>query len=34
MAKIIPKCEKLYIIDKDLKGLLPILGLGEEGAKK
>ncbi len=34
MAKIIPKCEKLYIIDKDLKGLIPILGLGEEGAKK
>lgn len=34
MSKIIPKCEKLYIIDKDLKGLLPILGLNDEGVKK
>ncbi|MBM4055370.1 MAG: FtsH protease activity modulator HflK [Planctomycetes bacterium] len=34
MAEVIPKCEKLYIIDKDLKGLLPILGLNEEGIKK
>ncbi len=34
MAKVIPKCEKLYIIDKDVKGFLPILGLNEEGVKK
>ena len=34
MSKVIPKCEKLYIIDKDMKGLLPILGLNEEGGKK
>jgi membrane protease subunit HflK len=34
MSKIIPKCEKLYIIDKDVKGFLPMLGLNEEGAKK
>lgn len=34
MADVLPKCEKLYIIDKDLKGLLPILGLNEEGMKK
>jgi membrane protease subunit HflK len=34
MAKVIPKCEKLYLIDKDVKGFLPILGLGEEGVKK
>lgn len=29
MAKIIPKCEKLYIIDKDLQGLLPMLRINE-----
>ncbi|MCF6158323.1 MAG: FtsH protease activity modulator HflK [wastewater metagenome] len=34
MLKVMPKCEKLYIIDKDLKGFLPILGLSEEGAKR
>ena len=34
MARVIPKCEKLYIIDKDMKGLLPILGLSDEGVKK
>lgn len=34
MAKVIPKCEKLYLIDKEVKGFLPILGLGEEGIKK
>ena len=34
MAKAIPKCEKLYIVDKDLKGLLPILKFNEEGEKK
>lgn len=34
MAKIIPKCDKLYVFDKDIKGFLPILGLDEEGVKK
>ncbi len=34
MSKVIPKCEKMYIIDKDLKGLLPIFGINEEGVKK
>lgn len=34
MSKIIPKCERLYIVDKELKGLLPVLGLNEEGIKK
>lgn len=29
MAKVIPKCEKLYIIDKDLQGLLPMLKINE-----
>lgn len=29
MAKVIPKCEKLYIIDKDLKSVLPLLKLNE-----
>ena len=29
MEKVIPKCEKIYIIDKDQKGILPILNLGE-----
>ncbi|WKZ15727.1 MAG: FtsH protease activity modulator HflK [Candidatus Jettenia caeni] len=34
MSKVIPKCERLYIIDKDLKGFLPILGLNAEDVKK
>lgn len=34
MAKVLPKCEKIYIIDKDVKGFLPILGLNEEGGTK
>ncbi|TLD40821.1 MAG: HflK protein [Candidatus Jettenia ecosi] len=34
MSKAIPKCEKLYIIDKDLKGFLPILGLNAEDVGK
>jgi membrane protease subunit HflK len=29
MEKVIPKCEEIYIIDKDQKGILPILSLGE-----
>ncbi len=29
MAKVIPKCEKLYIVDKDLQGLLPMLKINE-----
>ncbi|MDR4507304.1 MAG: FtsH protease activity modulator HflK [Candidatus Brocadiaceae bacterium] len=34
MSQVIPECEKLIVIDKDLKGLLPVLGLNEEGVKK
>ncbi|HHT9126432.1 MAG TPA: FtsH protease activity modulator HflK [Candidatus Brocadiia bacterium] len=34
MAKILSKCEKLYIIDEEQKGILPMLRLGEEGDKK
>ncbi|MBI2472636.1 MAG: FtsH protease activity modulator HflK, partial [Planctomycetes bacterium] len=34
MSKVIPKCEKLYIIDKDIKGLLPMFDINEEGVKK
>jgi membrane protease subunit HflK len=34
MAKILPKCEKLYIIDEEQKGILPILRLGEGGSEK
>ena len=34
MSKVIPKCERLYIIDKDLKGLLPMFEINEEGIKK
>lgn len=34
MSKVMPKCERLYIIDKDLKGFLPILGLNAEDVKK
>ncbi|MGR3311510.1 MAG: FtsH protease activity modulator HflK [Candidatus Brocadiales bacterium] len=33
MAKVISKCEKLYVIDENQKGILPILRLGEEGGK-
>ena len=29
MEKVIPKCEEIYIIDKNQKGILPILSLGE-----
>ncbi len=29
MAKVIPECEEIYIIDKDQKGILPFLNLGE-----
>jgi len=29
MSRVIPKCEEIYIIDKDQKGILPILNLGE-----
>ncbi|MBS1257425.1 MAG: Modulator of FtsH protease HflK [Candidatus Scalindua arabica] len=29
MARVIPKCEEVYIIDEDQKGILPILNLGE-----
>lgn len=34
MAKILSKCEKIYIIDEEQKGILPMLRLGEEGDKK
>ncbi|GAN34364.1 MAG: FtsH protease activity modulator HflK [Candidatus Brocadia sp. AMX2] len=34
MSKVIPKCEKLYIFDKEVKGFLPILDLAGEGVKK
>ncbi|HLG30567.1 MAG TPA: FtsH protease activity modulator HflK [Candidatus Brocadiales bacterium] len=34
MANVLSKCEKLYIIDEEQKGILPILRLGEEGGKK
>lgn len=34
MSRIIPNCEKLYIIDKDLQSILPTFGLNEEGVKK
>src|SRR3989304_4490682 len=33
MSRVIPKCEEIYIIDKDQKGILPILNLGEGKAK-
>jgi len=29
MEKVIPKCEEVYIIDKEQKGILPILNLGK-----
>ncbi len=34
MEKVIPKCEEIYIIDKDQKGILPILNLGESKVLK
>jgi membrane protease subunit HflK len=34
MEKVIPKCEEIYIIDKDQKGILPILNLGESRVLK
>ena len=32
MSKILPQCEEIYIIDKDQKGILPILNLGGDKA--
>ncbi len=34
MERVIPKCEEIYIIDKDQKGILPILNLGESKVVK
>ncbi|ODS33336.1 MAG: hypothetical protein SCARUB_01516 [Candidatus Scalindua rubra] len=34
MEKIIPECEEVYIIDKEQKGILPILNLGESKITK
>ena len=34
MAKIMPACERVFIIDTEVKGLLPVLGLEESGVKK
>ena len=34
MEKVIPKCEDIYIIDKEQKGILPILKLGESKVLK
>ncbi|GAX59267.1 membrane protease subunits, stomatin/prohibitin homologs [Candidatus Scalindua japonica] len=34
MEKAIPKCDEVYIIDKDQKGILPILKLGESKVLK
>ncbi len=34
MEKTIPKCEAVYIIDEDQKGILPILNLGESKVLK
>ncbi len=34
MERVIPKCEEIYIIDKDQKGILPILNLGESRVTK
>ncbi len=34
MEKAIPKCEEVYIIDEDQKGILPILNLGESKVLK
>ena len=34
MSKILPQCEEIYIIDKDQKGILPLLNLGGSKAAK
>tara|TARA_B100001964_G_scaffold74951_1_gene85197 strand:- start:2043 stop:3038 length:996 start_codon:yes stop_codon:yes gene_type:complete len=34
MEKVIPRCEEIYIIDKEQKGILPILNLGESKVLK
>ena len=34
MAKVIPKCGEVYIIDEDQKGILPILNLGKSKVVK
>lgn len=34
MERVIPKCEEVYVIDKDQKGILPILNLGENKVAK
>ena len=34
MQRVLPKCEEIYIIDKDQKGILPILNLGESKVVK
>ncbi|MFQ5713171.1 MAG: FtsH protease activity modulator HflK [Candidatus Scalinduaceae bacterium] len=34
MERVIPECEEIYIIDKDQKGILPILHLGESRVTK
>ncbi len=34
MEKVIPRCEEIYIIDKEQKGILPILNLGESKVMK
>ncbi len=34
MEKVIPKCEEVYVLDKEQKGILPILKLGESKVMK
>ncbi len=34
MARVIPKCKEVYIIDEDQKGILPILNLRESKVVK
>jgi membrane protease subunit HflK len=34
MARVIPKCKDIYIIDEDQKGILPLLNLGESKVVK
>ncbi len=34
MEKVIPKCDEIYVIDKDQKGILPILNLKESKVLK
>ncbi len=34
MSKVIPECEEIYIIDKEQKGILPFLNLGESKVLK